>query len=91
MSVALTGLDDVVAEFRAEFRALHDKLDALLASNGHVEWFDAEAAGVYLSLTKGAVERAWRRGTIPSVVSVNGRRRSSKAMLDEYMLGNGKP
>jgi hypothetical protein len=90
MSIGLS-LDEVIAEFRAEFRALHEKIDALSALNGHVEieWFDAEAAATYLSRSKRAVESAWSRGTIPSVVSPDGRRRSSKRMLDAYMLGNG--
>jgi hypothetical protein len=66
MSVALTGLDEVVAEFRAELRALHEKVDALSAWAGHDEggWYDLERAANYLSLSKGALDRAVRRGTV---------------------------
>jgi hypothetical protein len=77
-------------EIPAELQRLNEKVDALLNGNGGAEWLDAEGSAAYLSRTKGAIERAWSRKTIPSVLTPDGKRRSSKAMLDEYMLqGNG--
>jgi hypothetical protein len=92
VAVTLEGLDlaiDEIHELRAEVRAIRAKLDALSTSNGHNEvgYYDAERAAVYLSLSKEAVERAWRRGTIASVLTANGLRRSSKQMLDAYAQG----
>jgi hypothetical protein len=42
MPVALTGLDEVVAEFREQFRLINEKLDALNGNGGvEAEWLDA--------------------------------------------------
>lgn len=55
MSVT-TGLDEIVEEFRAEFRALHNKVDALASSNGHaVGWFSTKGAAAYLDTTEVAI------------------------------------
>jgi hypothetical protein len=77
---------EVFDEVLDQLRLLNEKVDALLNGNGHgkVEWLDAAAAGAYLGRSRGAVAKAWSRGTIPSVVSPDGRRRASKQMLDAY-------
>jgi hypothetical protein len=90
--VTLEDLVEALAALRgipAELQRLNEKVDALSNGHGEAEWLDAAAAGVYLSRSKAAVERGWRRKTIPSVVSRDGRRRASKAMLDDFMQGNG--
>jgi hypothetical protein len=90
VAVTLEGLDVAIDEIRDELRAIHNKLDALSTSNGHgdIEYYDAAAAGAYLSLSRAAVERAWRRGQIKSCLTANGLRRSKKQWLDRYARGD---
>jgi len=88
--VARISIDvEVLDEVLDQLRLLNEKVDAL--SNGHceIEYSDAKAAGVYLSLTKAAVERAWRRGQIESCLTANGLRRSSRQMLNAYAQAKG--
>jgi hypothetical protein len=99
MSDALTGLAehevvcliraDVLAEIRDELRLLNQKLDAALNGNGDVGFYDVERGATYLSLSKGAFERAVRRGTIESFRTANGLTRCTKEQLDRYATANG--
>jgi excisionase family DNA binding protein len=88
--IRIEGLGEALAEISDRLTAIEAQL-AAASSNGHDEvgWYDLERAAHYLSLSKGALDRAVRRGTIECARTANGLRRFSKQMLDDYATGNG--
>jgi hypothetical protein len=57
---------------------------AAVAPRNDDPWFDAEAAGAYLSMSPGAVQTAWTRGKLVYHLSETGQRRVRRSECDAY-------